>query len=928
MRFPAAALPLLAGLSLVEAQLDFAPVIKVAPQITTNTPFTTQAVPITVVAEASSIISSLSSAHDASVSAESAASVAATATSSASSSATSTASKKKKKGKATKAPAKGKKVTTSATPTPSPKAKGKGKKHPKSKVHARDVLIEERAVASTSTSSAQVCTQTNSIFYGYVPTPNTPAGFLADQSMSNKAAGEWMPPAGYWTSFQNSFGATIGVGVTLVDGYLTERQQGSYNTSTCAQVCNAEPKCQGFNIYFEREPTYVPNNTTCRNPASAADVKCALWGQWIYNASSTNYGVLESDFYLVIQGSNGYNKLTPFAPVSNFTGPTALVGAVSPSSASSYLMKQTFYNSYDPNQCGNQCYALTQSNRAAAISKGASTYSACNYFNVFNLTYGGSPATPGSASLGNPGSNIGMYCQLFTDDAAGAYGTLGAANYNNVMYNLTGSSGYALYPQDAGSTKTTWAPAPTGSAAACSNLGSVGSTLVDYNGANYTLACNYDVSYTQVSADIGNAPAPDFYSCFNLCDNFAGCSAFSYYQGLCYFKNLTGATVTPQYNTNPSVSVDFAYLTNQYAGFGASTIAATVTYTTYTTAYTGAATATVTSLNGLNGYVIVETPGGAAATGVQTVTSLVDRGTATTVSVSTVPTTSGASTVTVIKYYPTPVTTCGNAGVRFAGYSNLVPGGQNTASYPAFSPEAYKTRQPTIYATPTTTTYVTTSYYPTSTVQTNVATVTSICYGYFYNYYCNYQTTQYTTSSYTSTSTSTVTSATTPTVTPTGLASYLAESNSGSTGITVYGQQNVDGTNLVLDHTFYLFAGRGTGYYSFQIPYTDDAAFIWFGQKALSGWSRNNADITQFWPNQNPVSLAFYLNLGTYMPVRVMWGNGGGPGAFQLNIYGPDGSIMLASTAGANAGYLSPDIVSSPCNASLGAPFPAWGAEK
>ena len=178
--------------------------------------------------------------------------------------------------------------------------------------------------------------------------------------MYNKAAAEWMPPAGYWTSFQNSFGATQ-AGFAGTGSYDGERQQGSYNTTTCAQVCNADPACVGFNIYFEREPTYVVNNVTCRNPASAADVKCAIFTSWIYNASSTNYGVTESDFYLVIQGSNGYNKLTPFASVSNFTGPTALVGAVSPSSASSYLMKQTFYNSYDPNQCGNQCYALTVS---------------------------------------------------------------------------------------------------------------------------------------------------------------------------------------------------------------------------------------------------------------------------------------------------------------------------------------------------------------------------------------------------------------------------------------------------------------------------------------------------------------------------------------------------------------------------------------
>ncbi|GAB7339093.1 hypothetical protein MBLNU457_5746t1 [Dothideomycetes sp. NU457] len=895
MRYPVAALPLLAGLSLVDAQLNFAPVVKVAPQITTNTPYTTHTSSVNTVATASSILSSLSSAHDSSVEAT-----------------------------ATQAP-----ITTSAKATPTgkkkkhPKKKHPKKKHPK-KHHARDVVLEKRA--TTTSTVAQVCTQTNPIYMQptYTSTPNTPSGFLLDQSLANQAAAQWLPPAGYWTSFQNSFGAnwqltnTVAGVVYPGDVYRGDRLPGAYNTTLCAIVCNNDPGCLGFNIYFEREPTYVPNNTTCRNPAAAVDVHCAFYNQPIFNASTTNYGLYEDDFYVVIQGSNGYNKLAPWSPVANFSGPTNMVAAVNPNNAQQYLMAQNFYSTYDPSQCGQFCTSTTQANRQQAIANGFSTYPACNYYNIFNLTYG--------ASVGNQGTNYGMYCQIFTSTAASNYATLNAASYQGVNYNLTGSAGYTLYPLDQGSTATTWAPAPTGSAAACSSLGSVGSTLVDYNGANYTLACGYDVSYTQVSADIGNAPAPDFYSCFNLCDNYAGCSAFSYYQGICYFKNLTGGTVTPQYN--PSGQVDFAYLTNKYAGFGASTIGATVTYTTYTAAWTGAATTTTTSVNGLNGYVIVETPGGKAPTGVQTITSAVDRGTATTISSTVLPTSSGASVVTVVKYYPTPVTTCGNAGIKFAGYSNTAPGGQNTANYPAFTPEGYKTVKPTIYATPTVTTFTTTTAYPTSTVSSTVYTTTGGC-GPFYPwwYVCQYYQTSYSTSTFTTTSTATVTSTTRPTLAPTGITNYLGEYNAGSAGITVYGDQNVDGTTLVLDHTFYLFAGRGTGYYGFSIPYVDDATFVWFGQKAVSGWTRANADISQFWPNNNAVSLAYYLNLGSYMPVRIMWGNGGSTGSLQFNVFGPDGSLMLASTPNTNTGYMSPDIVTSPCNSTLGAAFPAWGAE-
>lgn len=101
-----------------------------------------------------------------------------------------------------------------------------------------------------------------------------------------------------------------------------------------------------------------------------------------------------------------------------------------------------------------------------------------------------------------------------------------------------------------------------------------------------------------------------------------------------------------------------------------------------------------------------------------------------------------------------------------------------------------------------------------------------------------------------------------------GTTNYIAESNDGDTAINVYGNM-VKGSNLVLDHTFYLFASQ-TGYYSFNVPYTDDIEFVWFGAKAVSGWTRANADITQFWSSQSssqsPTTLAYYLTVGTYLP--------------------------------------------------------------
>ncbi|KAG9950296.1 concanavalin A-like lectin/glucanase, partial [Aureobasidium melanogenum] len=160
---------------------------------------------------------------------------------------------------------------------------------------------------------------------------------------------------------------------------------------------------------------------------------------------------------------------------------------------------------------------------------------------------------------------------------------------------------------------------------------------------------------------------------------------------------------------------------------------------------------------------------------------------------------------------------------------------------------------------------------------------------------------------------------------------YIAESNDQwGDWINVYGYYPVDGSNLVLDHTFYLFASQ-TGYYSLNIPYTDDIQFVWIGANAVSGWTRANADITQFWSSQiatqTPQTLAYYLTVGQYLPIKVMWANGGGQGDLRFNIYAPDGSSVLSSNAGQNSGVSSVDIVQYPCNSALGAKFPAWGKE-
>lgn len=165
--------------------------------------------------------------------------------------------------------------------------------------------------------------------------------------------------------------------------------------------------------------------------------------------------------------------------------------------------------------------------------------------------------------------------------------------------------------------------------------------------------------------------------------------------------------------------------------------------------------------------------------------------------------------------------------------------------------------------------------------------------------------------------------------TTTGIASYVGEYNGASGPVTIYGVNQKNPQFITLGHTFYLYAGRGTGFYSINLPFQDDITFVWQGATALSGWSRDNAAmIKPYNTNQNsPLTLAWYLTAGTYTPFRIQFGNGGGPGQLTVNMYAPDGSPLLNTYASANAGYMAPQFVMAPCNKTLGAAFPQWGRE-
>lgn len=156
-----------------------------------------------------------------------------------------------------------------------------------------------RDAVNTAGKDTSGCTNLSPILYGYAAPNDTGStvgsGFMLDTTMTGTAAAQLYPPAGYSTSFRSQMAALFS---TNYIGYV---QIPSYNTTLCAQYCNAASTCNAFNIYYERTPQYVPN-INCNNPTPLAAVTCALWGDYVYNNTALNIGQYKTDFIVVITG--------------------------------------------------------------------------------------------------------------------------------------------------------------------------------------------------------------------------------------------------------------------------------------------------------------------------------------------------------------------------------------------------------------------------------------------------------------------------------------------------------------------------------------------------------------------------------------------------------------------------------------------------
>jgi hypothetical protein len=191
---------------------------------------------------------------------------------------------------------------------------------------------------------------------------------------------------------------------------------GDYDVNGCAEFCNSEKFCLGFNIFYERDPT-LDANANCPNPPPTTNVKCSLYGYPVAAGSATNTGQWRGPedsngeaFHVVIAGSNGYSKTKTPSNIDDFSGPTSLPAAINAPLDNGYdtYNGMKLYNEgpFDPSVCAAACEAQTAFDKEHLVQADG-TYKPCNFFTAYILTKNDVPQ--------------GTYCSFYTREWDSTY---------------------------------------------------------------------------------------------------------------------------------------------------------------------------------------------------------------------------------------------------------------------------------------------------------------------------------------------------------------------------------------------------------------------------------------------------------------------------------------------------------------------------
>ncbi|EKG20113.1 hypothetical protein MPH_02558 [Macrophomina phaseolina MS6] len=236
--------------------------------------------------------------------------------------------------------------------------------------------------------------------YGPVVTAS-PSVWVSDAALTAPATAATVAPSGYVAA--NGFNNLQGSLQEM--GYLTVKTLQSYNPQKCADYCDAEDLCMGFDIYFERDPATDTGCAPNKNPDSITTIGCTLYAYHVAASLATNKGQWRDNFQVVITGSNGYNKISSkisntVKAIDGFKAPqdfgTKAVNAKPYHGFDSYITYKTYTDAYDPRLCAKACKTQTAYNIKYPNRDG--TYKACNYFVAYVLAKNDEPQVPGPST--------------------------------------------------------------------------------------------------------------------------------------------------------------------------------------------------------------------------------------------------------------------------------------------------------------------------------------------------------------------------------------------------------------------------------------------------------------------------------------------------------------------------------------------------
>ncbi|KAM0297322.1 hypothetical protein ACHAPM_009855 [Fusarium culmorum] len=153
----------------------------------------------------------------------------------------------------------------------------------------------------------------------------------------------------------------------------------------------------------------------------------------------------------------------------------------------------------------------------------------------------------------------------------------------------------------------------------------------------------------------------------------------------------------------------------------------------------------------------------------------------------------------------------------------------------------------------------------------------------------------------------------------------IFESQTSASG-PIYGtSQNFPLDFFALNHHGYIYTCEA-GTYKFDIPYANDAVYLWVGQSAYAGWAKGNAPAKALYNQPDHIagsaSYEIAIPAGLYIPIRVVYGQAQSGGGFTFKVTAPSGQVLLGDNADSSG-----LVVRHSCDGVNAPQFPPFGQE-